>query len=263
MSNYDEQLETSTKEIEDKKKLKNNHRMRDLISLFLIVAGIVVISIPLIGKAIANSRQDNMMEQFYASLEAEDAGIINTDFEELNDALLWGSNDSNQDESSENYQEIYQATESATELAEMGALNSNLDTLGVIEISKIDVKYPIGEGADLDTLRYVVGHVPESAALNTIGNSVLAGHRSHSYGAFFNRLDELVVGDQIKITGNDGTMVTYQIYDKLIVDPTDLSVMKGSSQYRVITLITCHPIFNPDSRLIVHAIDVEQLESIN
>ncbi|MDA3847605.1 MAG: class D sortase [Vallitaleaceae bacterium] len=258
MDNYDEKLKESVDEIEDKKLIKRKIKIRNTISTLLIIGGLSIIAIPIIGRLVANNQQKDMLDEFYTSLEQSNNEVISTDLDALNDALLWGSDETNQAESNQNDITV----SSGNQLAEPSSLQVMPKTLGVIKIDKIDLEYPIGEGADLDTLRYYIGHVPESAPLNEIGNSVLAGHRSHSFGSYFNRLDELEIGDEIEVTSINGETITYEVFDKLIVAPDDFSVMKGSSQYRVLTLITCHPVYNPDSRLIIHAIDVDQLDLV-
>jgi len=260
MDNYDEKLEESVEEIEKKIDKKHKIRIRNIISWVLIIGGLSVIAIPIIGRIAANNKQGDMLDEFYATLEQNNDQVITTDLDALNEALLWGSDDTNQVESEQNYIAVTNEIDS-NQLSDASNLEAMPSTLGVIEIDKIDLKYPIGEGADLDTLRYYIGHVAESTPLNEIGNSILAGHRSHSFGSYFNRLDEVEVGDDIRITSINGETITYQVYEKLVVAPDDFSIMRSSSKYRILTLITCHPLHNPDSRLVLHAIDVEQLEA--
>jgi len=263
MENHNEQVKTPVEKVEEKKRIFHKIINRSILSTVLIVCGLALILTPFIGKMVADYKQKDMLEEFYTVMEqTATQEPIDSDLAALDEALLWGSDEINQAESNTNYETVSNEF-SGSQLAETATLDEMPSTLGIIEIDKIDLKYPIGEGTGLDTLRYVIGHMPESAPLNEIGNAILAGHRSHSFGTFFNRLDELELGDEITITSINGEVVTYKVYDKLIVEPDDFSIMRGSSNYRVITLITCHPLYNPDKRLIIHAIDVEQLESVN
>lgn len=125
--------------------------------------------------------------------------------------------------------------------------------IAVIKIDKIDVNLPIANGIDLETLKYAIGYMPNSGKFGEIGNVVLAGHRSHTYGVFFNRLNELENGDKIVINTKDKEYV-YTIYEKKIVEPDDLTVMRGSSKFKVITLITCDPVIGATHRLIIHGV---------
>ena len=55
---------------------------------------------------------------------------------------------------------------------------------------------------------------------------------------FFSKVPNLQNGDQINITDLNENTVTYEVYRKYIVDPTDLSCLDPSNK-KEITLITC------------------------
>jgi sortase A len=129
---------------------------------------------------------------------------------------------------------------------------SNDNVLGILIIKKINLKLPILEGADQKTLRLGAGHLPETSPIGITGNAAIAAHRNYTYGSKFNRLNELEVGDQITIETNNKVMV-YRTIKKFTVFPTDISVLKQSSNQSIITLITCEPMKNPTKRLIVQA----------
>jgi sortase A len=83
------------------------------------------------------------------------------------------------------------------------------------------------------------------------GNSVIAGHRSHTYGQFFHRLNEINKGDTIKVETTSGPIV-YRVYEKVVVKPEDLSVLDAKKEEEI-TLITCEPLYSDEFRLIVRA----------
>ncbi|PKM95266.1 MAG: class C sortase [Firmicutes bacterium HGW-Firmicutes-1] len=226
--------------------VKKNIRKRHLGSL-LIIAGILIIAIPIVGKFITNKKQQDMLESFYLELENRDMTQADAN-NNLDEVLAWGADSGNQEEIVVNAENIEQGQPKSTTIKKMPK------TIGTIFIDKINIKLPIADGVNLETLKFAVGHMTESASLGDVGNAVLAGHRSHTFGTFFNRLDELDVGDFIVIQKGDGTKVNYEVYEKLFVKPNDTSVLNGSSEHRVLTLITCHPEINPDSRLIIHAV---------
>lgn len=126
------------------------------------------------------------------------------------------------------------------------------DIIGVIRIPAIDVELPIIEGSDADQLAKGIGHIPYTDALGQFGNTGLAGHRSHTYGRLFNRLDELEDGDIIEVISGTYSY-EYVVYEKIIVEPTEISVLNRNSDFRILTLVTCDPMINPTHRLIVHA----------
>ncbi|MDQ0215278.1 sortase A [Oikeobacillus pervagus] len=130
----------------------------------------------------------------------------------------------------------------------------NGDVLGILEIPKIDLKTPIAEGARAEDIRYAVGHLPSSGKVGNLGkknqNFAIAGHRSYTYGKFFNRLDELNEGNNIIVYARN-KIFTYKVFDKKIVKPTDVDVMNPLKDQSIITLITCHPKYSDKERLIV------------
>ena len=78
----------------------------------------------------------------------------------------------------------------------------------------------------------------------------MAAHRSHTFGRFFNRLDEVGLGDEIIIISN-GEEYKYKVFNKVVVEPTDLSVLQRNNKDRIVTLITCTPIKTATHRLII------------
>ncbi len=121
--------------------------------------------------------------------------------------------------------------------------------IGIMKIPKLDLKVAIGEGIDDKTLRYAVGHFEGTAMPGEKGNFAVAGHRSYTYSEYFNRLDELNVGDDIIVKTKKGEF-TYKIYEKRVVEPTEVSVLDKTKD-ATITLVTCTPIRVATHRLIV------------
>lgn len=68
------------------------------------------------------------------------------------------------------------------------------------------------------------------------GNFCIAGH---NYDSIFKRLDELEIGDEIQIVGEDEQTVTYKIKKIASVEPTDLNLLRKEEGKTQITLITC------------------------
>lgn len=123
---------------------------------------------------------------------------------------------------------------------------------GVLIIDKIDLRMIIMDGVDEETLRVAAGRMTETGNFDEIGNVVLAGHRSYTFGKYFNRLDELEPGDKIVVQTKTKTL-EYEIYKKHIIEPDDLSILKQSDSEKILTLFTCHPVVVASHRLVVHA----------
>ncbi|MBC7960921.1 MAG: class D sortase [Vallitaleaceae bacterium] len=226
---------------------KNPSPIRNGVSILLILVGLCVIAIPIVGKIQTNQKQEAMMENFYLEMDNVQVADDSAENSALDEVLEWGTEDANQAEINQNAEDIQSSQLDEAKVKKMPT------AIGIIKIDKIDVSLAIAEGVSLEVLKFAIGHMPGTAALGEIGNCALAGHRSHSFGTFFNRLDEVAIGDDIVVQTAGGTTITYEVYEKIFVKPDDLSVLNGSSKYKVLTLITCHPEINPTSRLILHA----------
>ena len=80
-----------------------------------------------------------------------------------------------------------------------------------------------------------------SARPGTGGNAVFAGHVTWNGTAVFYHLTSLAAGDEIKLKGQDGTLLTYvvsDVYDVDASDPNSVQVM-GPTTNDALTIITC------------------------
>lgn len=140
--------------------------------------------------------------------------------------------------------------------------NNRLDTkqnqkqegniIGILNIPKIDLSVGIGQGVDNETLKYSVGHFSETAMPGQKGNFCVIGHRSYSYGEFFNRLDEIEKNDYIIIESNNNKF-KYKVTEIKVVLPTEVSVLNKTEDSEI-TLITCTPVRVGSHRLVVKGV---------
>ena len=114
------------------------------------------------------------------------------------------------------------------------------------------------EGVGHEDLKRGPGHYPGTALPGEVGNMVISGHRT-TYGAPFNRLDELDVGDAIVLETRD-TWFTYRMVRQQIVRPSAVEVTypvpgdrAAKPTKKLLTLTTCNPKYSARQRLIVTA----------
>jgi sortase A len=123
---------------------------------------------------------------------------------------------------------------------------------GHIVIPKIGSDWYFVEGTSRQDLKKGPGHYPGTPMPGQVGNAAIAGHRT-TYGAPFNRLDELAPGDEIIITTWVGEY-TYKVRDvPFAVEPAQTEVVQNTPDSSQLTLTTCHPKFSARERLIVVA----------
>ncbi len=153
------------------------------------------------------------------------------------------------------------STLSPTEVAALPPLAPG-DPIGRIRIPTIGVDWMVIEGVPLRLLKNGPGHFPGTALPGQSGNAAIAGHRT-TYGAPFNRIDELVAGDTIEVTTLQGTF-TYAVIDQpaadgeaptpqAIVRPWETELIEPVEGDAIITLVACHPEYSARQRIIVQA----------
>lgn len=126
------------------------------------------------------------------------------------------------------------------------------EAIALIQIDKIDLKLPVLEGATKANMKHAAAHITETSPIGEVGNAAIAAHRARTKGRLFNRLNEVENGDIIKVTTN-GQTYEYKVFDTLVVEPTDVSVLNRNDKDKILTLVTCDPLVNPTHRLIIHA----------
>lgn len=228
--------------------------MRKKISIILAILGIMIAISPVVGQLYTKYQEDKMMSEWLnnsdSSVSEQTSEVDPEDaYSQLQEAFESDSSSNRQAEGTTNT--ASGANKPGTQAA--AAKKSTQQTvLGIIQIKKIKVKAPIVEGVKSYNLSRAVGHIPGTAAIGQPGNCVLAGHRSYTFGKFFNRLDELAVGDEITITTKKEDL-TYKVSNISVVTPDDVSVLQGRTDENIITLVTCTPVYVASHRLIVNA----------
>ncbi len=127
-----------------------------------------------------------------------------------------------------------------------------LEPVCILKIPKIGLDVVVAEGTRSSVLRYAVGHFKGTALPGELGNFCLAGHRSYVSGEFFNRLDELEIGDPLIVEQYD-EVFTYTVSEILVVLPEDTWVLDPTADAQI-TLVTCTPIRVATHRLIVKGV---------
>lgn len=203
--------------------------IRKILAAIFIVAGLAAMSVPLFYHFYGNHKTNELIGQFEQNMEQEHK----------------------EDGEKEEEKEAEAADTKAPISEEDAALLSSGDVIGLIEIEALDLKYPIVEGADSKQLAYGIGHIPDTAAVGSKGNCVLAGHRGSRYGTYFKYLNRLEEGDVVKITDKEGNVYLYEAVSWEVVGPDDNSV-KAQGDETELTLLTCEN--SGTMRLIYHCI---------
>ena len=125
--------------------------------------------------------------------------------------------------------------------------------VGIINIPKIDIEYPILEKTNKESLKLSITKF-YGEKINQKGNIVLAGHNNLNK-TMFGKIKQLENGDIIELTDSQMVTVKYQVFDKYVIDPNDIDcIFPIEENTREVTLITCT---NRDkNRLVVKAREI-------
>ncbi|KWX76537.1 class D sortase [Paenibacillus jilunlii] len=211
-------------------------------SYLIILAGILLMLYPKANEWYNDWQQQKLLEeaeQAYSEISPSPSpqSDLRKQYAEVTQLLA--------EESSEDEQA--KATEPPAPEIELGG-----KIIGIIQIDKINLKLPVLEGATKANMKHAAAHMKETAAIGQVGNAAIAAHRSRTAGRLFNRLNEVEIGDTISVQTKEQDY-QYVVYDISIVEPTDVSVLNGHNDDKILTLITCDPLVNPTHRLIIHA----------
>lgn len=189
--------------------------------------------------------------------DTENASVDNTTVSVDNDVLVVTLSDTQSDTTNEiNVSDLIQSSETskATLVETVASDGTTYYIEAIIKIPSLDIEYPVLSNTSDELLKISVNKLwgPDP---NEVGNYVIVGHNYKS-GKMFGKLSEISNGDEIELEDSSGRTVTYKVYDKYIVEPTDVSCTSQLTDgKREITLITCTN--SGSQRLVVKAIEVE------
>ncbi|WP_407271068.1 class D sortase [Radiobacillus sp. PE A8.2] len=129
------------------------------------------------------------------------------------------------------------------------------ETVGILEIPKIDAELPIVEGTDPDDLDKGVGHYTGTAYPRENDQIVLSGHRN----TVFRKLGDVEIGDTFVVRLPHGEFI-YEMVASKIVEADDRTVIQSTAPEEILTITTCYPfgyLGNAPQRYIITAKPVE------
>lgn len=217
------------------------------------MAGLVVLTYPSVAAWFAQYDQTRVIE---TSVEQIDSGKLSPSIaqqlheaHEYNDALSsgaileanhrlpTGAGRSSDTKDSFDYNEI---------------LVNPAGVMARLRIPAIDVDLPIYHGTSDATLRKGVGHL-EGTSLPVGGmgtHAVLTGHRGLATATMFTNLDKVKRGNTFTIEVMD-QVLTYQVANIRVVDPSDTASLKADPNKDLVTLVTCTPLGINSQRILV------------
>ena len=124
------------------------------------------------------------------------------------------------------------------------------EVVAVLEIPRLEIEYPVFSSTSKELLKVSLNKYwgPNP---NRPGNFCILGH-NYNDEKFFGKLNQIQIGDIVKLTDMYGITLYYKVYDTFVVDPdnTDCTSQLTDGETEI-TLITCTKDFK--NRFVVKA----------
>lgn len=134
-------------------------------------------------------------------------------------------------------------------------INSNVGSY-TISIPKLKIKDATST-VGAEDLNHSLIHYGGTGLPGEYGTGVVFGHSilpvffdPYSYKAMFSTIHTLEKGDKV-IVNYDGIEYTYEVYDKQVVNPTDVSILEQHFDNSYLNLVSCYPPGTYYKRLVV------------
>jgi sortase A len=224
----------------------------NIILVLFFLTGLLVMLYPHISNYLHTRRHVTAVRDYIASV----GGYSEDFFEELLDAaheynasLLRKSNRFTfSEEDREEYSDLLSISGSRM--------------IGVLEIDKIDVNLPIYHGTSDNVLQMGAGHY-EGSSLPVGGRSthtVITGHTGLPSSMLLTNLDQMEIGDTFVLRVLN-QVLTYQIDQLVIVEPTQLNALAIVSGMDYATLATCTPYGINSHRIFARGVRISNAEA--
>lgn len=226
-----------TPEMKRKRKI---YKIRFFLSVFLIC---ILCSYYIYAENDRN-KSEEVAHQILAQLENTENNIVDdiTTKNMINDVIIVALDENDSDNMQEplreeDIEEQQNETNGETTYTANNGVPYTVDSR--LTIPSLGIDYPVLSETSEELLKISLnkywGHEP-----NQIGNYCIVGH-NYANGKLFGKLSQMEIGDTAILKSMaTGKSVTYEAYNKYIVDPTDVSCTSQlTNGKREITLITC------------------------
>lgn len=115
---------------------------------------------------------------------------------------------------------------------------STYETEAVLNYQKLGINYPVLSEQSDELLKISLNKYwgPKP---NTVGNYCIVGH-NYKNGKMFGKLSMASIGDEVELTDLNNKTITYTVYNKYVVEPTDVTCTSQlTNGKKELTLITC------------------------
>lgn len=212
-----------TPELKRKKKI---FKLEFFISVFLLC----LLSSYYIYAEYNRNESEQVSQQILSEMNA-DSTIKKSDKNDIMVIMVDGEND--------NIDSSIQETENEISNNYKSSDGKDYSIDAKIKIPSIGIEYPVLSETSDDLLKISVNKYWAPNGANEVGNYCIVGH-NYRNGKMFGRLHELINGNTVELEDLTGRKITYQVYNKYVVKPTDTRcTSQKTNGKKELTLITC------------------------
>lgn len=225
---------------------------RAALILLILLAGFGMLAYPALSNYLSNKNGSFAIEAYADGVAAISEEEIQAEWDE---AVKYNENLSG----SPAHDPFLDGSGMAMQEDYYDVLNQN-DTMGYVEIPKINVRLSIYHGTSDEALHKGAGHL-EGSSLPVGGahtHTVITGHTGLSSAKMFTDIRELKEGDLFNIHVLN-RVLAYRVDQIKIVEPNDTKYLKRVLGEDYATLLTCTPYGVNSHRLLVRGVRVEYI----
>ena len=207
-----------------------------IISVFLLIAGIILLLIDPIKRYNRRKITDDALKTLESKIAATEPEVTDETMESTAPEMTYVVPRNGNEVEGEAYDFIGETEEEEESYEEYVVLNS----IGILQISSINIRYPVWDEATQVSLRYGLGHYVDSVMPGEQGNATILGH-NYRDGSMFQRLGQVEVGDEVIFTTPEGEDLYFYVVSSDIISADELIdyAVADSSDEVQLTLVTC------------------------
>lgn len=228
-------------------------KLRDILPIFVVLVGLLVLLYPTISNFLVQQRAEQAVSNYEGIVESmseEEYAAILATAQEYNEKVASLSGLSEEDGGSGTAVSSADLLEEYWDILDVDGTGM----MGYITIPKLDETLPIYHGTEEAVLQVGTGHI-ETTSLPISGTSVhaaISGHRGLPSAKLFTDLDQMETGDVFYIRILKETYA-YEVDQILTVLPTETEALAIEAGEEYVTLVTCTPYGINSHRLLVRA----------
>ena len=221
-----------------------------------VIAGIAIAAFPYVEAWCRGIGMTQEIERFEASVgELQDAGTVLQDLRRAVDAYNRELDNAGQ----AGLKDAWSYEEPSFDLARWGFSD---EIFARLRIPAAQIDMPVYLGATEEHIDAGAAHLsqtslPMRAVEGVSANAVIAGYRGYRANTYFNNIPRLVVGDEVYVDNPWETLV-YRVTGTAVIDPSDIEAVKIQQGKTMLTLVTCHPLYENYQRYVVYCEQIER-----